>query len=65
MFPGLAGPFTGSHFSAFRRSDKQQTRNKIPSVLWDADLGLVTVNPRLTNLSFINLALNNAILTRS
>ena len=45
-------------------SCKQQTRKKIPSVLWDANLELVTVNPRLTNLSF-NPALNNAILTRS
>ena len=46
---------------------KQQTRNKIPSVLWDANLGLVTVNrltPRLTKLSF-NPALNNAVLTKS
>ena len=43
---------------------KQQTPNKIPSVLWDANLELVTVNPRLTNLS-LNPALNDAILTRS
>ena len=43
---------------------KQQTRKKIPSVLWDVNLELVTVNPRLTNLSF-NPALNNTILTRS
>lgn len=43
---------------------KQQTRKKIPSVLWDANLELVTVNPRLTNLSF-HPVLNNAILARS
>ena len=43
---------------------KKPTRKKIPSVLWDANLELVTVNPRLTNLSF-NPALNNAILTRN
>ena len=63
MYSGLAGPFTGTILVLFAGC-KQQTRKKIPSVLWDVNLELVTVNPRLTNLSF-NPALNNTILTRS
>ena len=62
-FLGLRDPSPEAILARFAGC-KQQTRKKIPSVLWDANLELVTVNPRLTNLSF-NPALNNAILTRS